>query len=59
MLPQVALTAAYQFRVANTQLASWTQLRHDAILYVKQSFGAMCTCEYPAGYLLYYIYFKC
>jgi hypothetical protein len=35
----------------HTQLASWAQLRHDNILYVKQSVTAMPACEYPAGYV--------
>jgi hypothetical protein len=33
-------------------LASWAQLRHDNLLYVKQSFTTvMIACEYPAGYV--------
>jgi hypothetical protein len=34
----------------STQLASWTHMRHDTILYVKQSYGNV-KCEYPAGYV--------
>jgi len=51
LLPQVALTAAWQDRVLNTQCASWTQLRHDTILYVKQSYCGGGECEYPSGYV--------
>jgi len=50
-LPQVVLTSAWQDRVMNTQCASWTELRHDTILYVKQSFSCGLECEYPAGYV--------
>src|SRR5262249_32434037 len=35
----------------NTQMASWTQLRHDTILYVKQSYTEGLTCYYPAGFV--------
>lgn len=33
----------------NAQLASWTQLRHDTVLYAKQGFTCCTCCEYPAG----------
>lgn len=50
--PQSMQTAAWADKMLQTQLASWTQLRHDNILYVKQSFTtAMVACEYPAGYV--------
>jgi hypothetical protein len=38
-------------KTLNTQLASWTQLRHDTILYAKQSYTAGGLCVYPAGYV--------
>jgi len=45
-------TTTWADKVLHTQLASWTQLRHDHILYVKQSFTtAGILCEYPAGYV--------
>src|SRR6185436_10824099 len=44
-------TRAWAMKSLNTQLASWTQLRHDSILYVKQSYTAMAKCFYPAGYV--------
>lgn len=48
--PQAMRTSAWADKMLQTQLASWTQLRHDNILYVKQSFsGALC--QYPAGYV--------
>jgi hypothetical protein len=47
--PDVVRTRAWAMKSLNTQLASWTQLRHDTILYVKQSYTAGAECEYPAG----------
>ncbi|DBA04924.1 TPA: hypothetical protein N0F65_006926 [Lagenidium giganteum] len=44
-------TSAWKRRMMNTQLASFTQLRHASVLYAKQSFTAMTACEYPAGYV--------
>jgi hypothetical protein len=35
----------------NTQLASWAELRHDNILYAKQSVTGMALCDYPHGYV--------
>lgn len=50
--PQAMRTAAWADKTLQTQLGSWTQLRHDNILYVKQSFSSgEITCEYPAGYV--------
>ncbi len=36
--PQFMLTPAWQRRSLNAVLASWTELRHDTILYAKQSY---------------------
>ncbi|MBY0229854.1 MAG: DUF3160 domain-containing protein [Gemmataceae bacterium] len=47
--PQATRTEAWAMKNLNTQLASWTQLRHDTILYVKQSYTAGTLCYYPAG----------
>jgi hypothetical protein len=49
--PEVVRTRAWAMKSLNTQLASWTQLRHDTILYVKQSYTAGAECEYPAGFV--------
>jgi hypothetical protein len=49
--PQALRTAAWADKMLHTQLASWAQLRHDNILYVKQSTTGMIACEYPAGYV--------
>lgn len=51
-LPQFMQTEAWWRQKMNTQLASWTELRHDNVLYVKQSYtsgGELCS--YPDVYL--------
>jgi hypothetical protein len=50
-LPSVARTEPWSRRVLNTQLASWAELRHDTILYAKQSYTAGPVCEFPDGYV--------
>jgi flagellar hook assembly protein FlgD len=35
----------------NTQLSSWAQLRHDNLLYAKQSYTGGVSCDYPYGYV--------
>jgi hypothetical protein len=49
-LPQFMQTGAWWQEKINTQLASWTELRHDNILYSKQSYTGMIMCSYPYGY---------
>lgn len=49
--PQAMRSKAWAMKQLNTQLGSWAELRHDTILYAKQSFTARPTCEYPAGYV--------
>lgn len=49
--PQAMRTEAWADKALHTELASWAQLRHDTILYTKQSYTAMVMCEYPAGYV--------
>jgi hypothetical protein len=49
--PALFATPAGQARILNTQLASWAELRHDTILYVKQSYTAGTTCEFPDAYV--------
>jgi hypothetical protein len=51
MFPQSMRTAAWADKVLDTQLASWAQLRHDNLLYTKQSYTIEAVCEYPAGYV--------
>ncbi|MGE5364488.1 MAG: DUF3160 domain-containing protein [Bacteroidota bacterium] len=50
-LPPFMQTAAWWQEKMNTQLASWTQLRHDNILYGKQSYSGMPICSYPYVYV--------
>ena len=50
-LPEVARTEAWGRRLLNTQLASWAELRHDTILYAKQSYTSGAACEFPDAYV--------
>ncbi len=49
--PEAMRTRAWQMKQLQTQLGSWAELRHDTILYAKQSYTAYPGCEYPAGYV--------
>ena len=49
--PDTFRTTAWKRRVLNTQLMSWTQLRHDTLLYAEQSFTPPLVCEFPDGYV--------
>ena len=49
--PEVLRTKAWAMKSLNTQLASWTHLRHDTILYAKQSYTSGAECYYPAGFV--------
>ncbi len=50
-LPEVAQTKAWSRRVLNTQLASWAELRHDTLLYAKQSYSGIPACDFPDAYV--------
>lgn len=50
-MPEAMRTQAWAMKQTNTQMASWTQLRHDTILYVKQSYTPGLVCYYPAGFV--------
>jgi hypothetical protein len=50
-LPAVTGTEAWGRRILNTQLASWAELRHDTILYAKQSYTDGLACEFPDAYV--------
>ncbi|HLM73464.1 MAG TPA: DUF3160 domain-containing protein, partial [Polyangiaceae bacterium] len=50
-LPEIAATEAWGRRLLNTQLASWAELRHDTILYAKQSYTGGASCEFPDAYV--------
>src|SRR5262245_13613942 len=49
--PEAMRTRAWERKQLQTQLASWSELRHDTILYAKQSYTAEPSCQYPAGYV--------
>ena len=49
--PQVMKTKNWRLKQLQTQLASWSQLRHDTVLYAKQSYTAGFKCVYPKGYV--------
>lgn len=50
-LPTYMQTAAFWQKMMNTQLSSWTELRHDNLLYAKQSYSGGTVCSYPYGYV--------
>ena len=50
-MPEVMKTREWGMKNTNTQMASWTQLRHDTILYVKQSYTEGAVCYYPTGFV--------
>ncbi|MDC0677619.1 DUF3160 domain-containing protein [Sorangium atrum] len=50
-LPGVTKTEAWGRRLLSTQLASWAELRHDTLLYAKQSYTGGDTCEFPDAYV--------
>jgi len=50
-LPAFMQTAAWWQEKMNTQLASWAQLRHDNLLYAKQSYSSGVICSYPESYV--------
>lgn len=49
--PQAMRTRAWAMRTLNGQLASWTQLKHDTVLYAKQIELPPIVCFYPAGFV--------
>jgi hypothetical protein len=50
-LPAFMQTAAWWQEKMNTQLAGWAQLRHDNLLYAKQSYSGIVTCSFPESYV--------
>ncbi len=50
-LPLFMQTEAWWHQKMNTQLASWIQLRHDNLLYAKQSYTSGYACSYPCAYV--------
>lgn len=49
--PSIWGTEAWGRRMLNTQLGSWTELRHDNLLYAKPSYTGGGGCDYPDGYV--------
>ena len=49
--PEALRTRAWAMKTLNTQLASWTELRHDTVLYAEQSYTENFACIYPKGYV--------
>lgn len=50
-LPSVTGTESWGRRLLNTQLASWSELRHDTLLYAKPSYTGGATCQFPTAYV--------
>jgi hypothetical protein len=50
-LPAIMQTAAWWQKGMNTQLASWAELRHDNLLYAKQSYSGGAICSFPESYV--------
>ncbi|AFN73621.1 hypothetical protein MROS_0377 [Melioribacter roseus P3M-2] len=49
--PEFMQTAAWWQQKLNTQLSAWTELRHDNLLYAKQSYSGGVVCSFPHGYV--------
>jgi hypothetical protein len=49
--PYFMQTTAWHQEKLNTQLTAWAQLRHDNILYGKQSYTGGTGCSYPYTYI--------
>jgi hypothetical protein len=49
--PETMRTRAWAMKTLNTQLASWTHLRHNTVLYAQQSYTPILLCAYPDGYV--------
>jgi hypothetical protein len=49
--PEAMRTRAWAMKTLNAQLASWTELRHDTLLYVQQSYTQGILCGYPVGFV--------
>ena len=49
--PPILSTQAWTKRILQMQLASWAELRHDNLLYAKQSYTGIPLCDFPDGYV--------
>ncbi|MEO7425147.1 MAG: DUF3160 domain-containing protein [Fibrobacteria bacterium] len=50
-LSPVFRTLGWRKKMRNTQLYSWAHLRHNTILYAKQSYTSSITCSHPHAYV--------
>jgi hypothetical protein len=50
-LPPFMTTAAWWQEKMNTQLGSWSELRHDNVLYAKQSYTGVPICSFPYSFV--------
>jgi hypothetical protein len=50
-LPEVMGRTPWRRKALQTQLASWAELRHDTLLYAKQSYTSVPSCSYPDAYV--------
>ena len=49
--PPFMRTRAWAAEKANTGLGSWSELRHDTILYAKQPYSVVLSCSTPGGWV--------
>jgi hypothetical protein len=49
--PEAMRTRAWAMKSLNTQMASWTHLRHDTLLYSKPTYTGIGECFYPEGFV--------
>lgn len=50
-LPLFMQTASWWQKTMNTQLAAWSELRHDFLLYAKQPYTSSYLCSYPKAFI--------
>lgn len=50
-MPFFMRTGAWHQQKMNTQLAAWTQVRHDNLLYAKPSYTGGSNCSFPYSYI--------
>jgi hypothetical protein len=50
-VPEVMRSQAWQRKQLQTQHAAWAELRHDTLLYAKQSYTSYPMCGYPDAYV--------
>lgn len=51
LVAPVFRTHTWATKMRNTQLTSWAHLRHNTLLYAKQSYTASITCSHPTAYV--------